>query len=60
MPVRNDDGPIPENRSDGQSDPFCMDVYDLGNLIRENFVQVRVIMTDDKNAENFIIEIPRI
>jgi len=30
---------IPEGRLDGLNDPFGMDIYCLGNLIRENFVQ---------------------
>ena len=33
---------IPERRLEGLDDPFCMDIYCLGSLLRENFMQVRV------------------
>ena len=40
--LRSGDIPISERRLEGLDDPFCMDIYCLGNLVRENFVQVRV------------------
>jgi hypothetical protein len=33
---------IPEGRLDRLNDPFGMDIYCLGTLVRENFLQVRV------------------
>jgi len=53
----------PETRLDGFNDPFCMDIYCLGNLVRQNFVQVSVIAIWPqlfKDAEIGVVEIPRI
>jgi hypothetical protein len=41
---RTHDMLTPETRLDGFNDPFSMDVYCLGNLVRENFVRVSVIV----------------
>ena len=44
--LRIDDMSILERRVDRRGYPFCMDIYCLGNLVRENFVQVRVILPE--------------
>src|SRR5712691_7276372 len=44
--LRNGDMSILERRVDRQGDPFCVDIYCLGNLVREDFVQVRVILPE--------------
>jgi len=36
------DGPIPEHRNERSCNPFRTDIYCLGKLVRENFMQVRV------------------
>jgi hypothetical protein len=40
--LRDSDSSIPEGRVDGLKAALCMDIYCLGDLVRENFVQVRV------------------
>jgi hypothetical protein len=41
-PLRGGDKTAPEHRRGGQCNPFRTDIYYLGNLIREQFMQVRL------------------
>jgi hypothetical protein len=40
-PVRGGDKSAPEHRSQGRCNPFQTDIYYLGNLVRQEFMQVR-------------------
>ncbi len=41
VPLRGGDKSAPEHRHAAQCNPFYTDIYHLGNLIRQEFIQVR-------------------
>ncbi|KAI0078460.1 hypothetical protein K474DRAFT_1745053 [Panus rudis PR-1116 ss-1] len=43
-PALSDDTSVPENKLNRPLDPFAVDVYIIGNLIRENFIKVSVLL----------------
>ena len=45
-PLFNGDGhdPVPENQGETPCNPFHTDIYHLGNLVRHEFMQVRLAM----------------
>jgi hypothetical protein len=40
-PVRGGDKSAPEHRSQGRCNPFQTDIYYIGNLVRQEFMEVR-------------------
>ncbi len=47
LPVHGGDKSAPENQEKNCNtpcDPFATDIYYIGNLVRENFIQVRVLI----------------
>ena len=41
-PLRGSDTSAPEHNREGWCNPFCTDIYYFGNVVRENFLMVRV------------------
>ena len=41
MPLRGGDKSAPEHRNATRCNPFYTDIYYLGNLVRQEFIQVR-------------------
>ena len=44
LPLRGGDKSAPEHRNMDQCNPFYTDIYYLGNLVRQEFIQVRWAM----------------
>ena len=48
LPIRGGDKSAPEHRNAARCNPFYTDIYYLGNLVRHEFIQVRLAMALSK------------
>jgi len=51
---RGSDKSAPEHRRGGRCNPFRTDIYHLGNLVRENFMQVRLLVSALHGADGIV------
>ena len=49
-PLRGGDKSAPEHKHGGRCNPFQTDIYHLGNLIREQFIQVKLDLSSSLHA----------